>query len=79
MKGLKKQPPVPEKVTRLWQRIRWYPWRSRDEWIHSQEGAWWPWPEPRLDSHGKANPNYAPPSPRGRGLRDAGYTDLEPK
>lgn len=42
-------------MRRLWQRISWYPWRSRDEWIRSQEGSWWPWPKPRLDARGRPN------------------------
>lgn len=28
---------------KLWQFLRWYPWRSRDEWIRYREGDWWPW------------------------------------
>jgi hypothetical protein len=58
--GSSPAPSVEGLIARLWRRIRWYPWRSRDEWIHSQEGKWWPWPEPRLDSYGKPNPKYDP-------------------
>lgn len=39
-------------MTNLWRWLRWYPWRDQEDWIRSQEGAWWPWPKPRFDALG---------------------------